>query len=261
MNIRRNREYVRNGLWNRYRYNLTTGLGENGARITGCKDHIALSRQTAGEGMVLLENNGYLPLKEGTTVALFGIGTVEYIKGGGGSGQVYPAYVKNLFEGFSEKAPRIQVYEPVSRFYYDYAKTHFEADGNANFLAEPEIPGELVAEAAKNADTAIIMIHRYSTEGADRSPEKGDFYLTDTEQAMVNAVTAAFPHSIAVLDVGGMVDVSWIRENPKIDGALLAWQAGMEGCGAIADILCGDVNPSGKLTMTFPKATPFPKAA
>ena len=139
----------------------------------------------------------------------------------------------------------------MSRFYYDYAKARFEADGASNFLAEPEIPSALVAEAAKNADTAIIMIHRYSTEGADRSPEKGDFYLTDTEQAMVNAVTAAFPHSIAVLDVGGMVDVSWIRENAKIDGALLAWQAGMEGCGAIADILCGDVNPSGKLVETF----------
>ena len=251
MNIRRNRELVRQGRWNRYRYNLTTGLGENGARLTGCDDHIRLSRQVAGEGMVLLENNGHLPLKNGTTVALFGIGTVEYIKGGGGSGQVYPAYVRSLYEGFAEKAPRVQVYEPVSQFYYDYAAARLNAPDSGNILPEPEVPVTLIAEAAQHADTAIILIHRYSCEGADRSSEKGDFYLTDAEQQMVSAVTAAFPHSIAVLNVGGMVDVSWIRENPKIDGALLAWQAGMEGCCAIADILCGDVNPSGKLVDTF----------
>ena len=251
MNIRRKREYVRQGRWNRYRYNLTTGLGENGQRLTGSAAHIALSRTVAGEGMVLLENNGHLPLKSGAAVALFGIGTIEYIKGGGGSGMVYPAYVKNLYEGFSEKAPYVTIYEPVSQFYYNYAEAHLNAPDSGNILPEPEVPQELIADAAKNADTAIILIHRYSLEGADRSPEKGDFYLTDTEQQMVTAVTERFSHSVVVLNVGGMVDTAWIRENPKIDGALLAWQAGMEGCGAIADILCGDVNPSGKLVDTF----------
>ena len=251
MNIRRKHELVRNGKWSRYRFNLTTGLGENGARLTGCDAHISLSRTVAGEGMVLLENNGHLPLREGTTVALFGIGTMEYIKGGGGSGQVYPAYVKNLYESFMEKAPRISLYEPVSRFYYDYAEAHLNAPGGGNILPEPEIPQALVTEAAEAADTAVIVIHRYSLEGIDRSSEKGDFYLTDTEQQLVSAVTEAFRHSVVVLNVGGMVDTAWIRNNPKIDSALLSWQAGMEGCGAIADILCGDVNPSGKLVDTF----------
>ena len=169
MNIRRNRECVRNGLWNRYRYNLTTGMGENGQRLTGYKDHIALSRQVSGEGMVLLENNGYLPLKEGTTVALFGIGTMEYIKGGGGSGQVYPAYVKNLFEGFSEKAPRIQFYEPVSQFYYDYAKARFEADGASNFLAEPEIPSALVTGCTYKLFGALLRPSTRHTIKPDRT--------------------------------------------------------------------------------------------
>ena len=63
MNIRRKHELVRNGKWSRYRYNLTTGLGENGQRLTGSAAHIALSRTVAGEGMVLLENNGHLPLR------------------------------------------------------------------------------------------------------------------------------------------------------------------------------------------------------
>ena len=86
MNVRRTKEIVKGERWSRYLYNLTTNLGENGQRLTGCPEHIALSRKVAGEGMVLLENNGILPLQAGTTVALFGTGTMEYITGGGGSG-------------------------------------------------------------------------------------------------------------------------------------------------------------------------------
>ena len=261
MNILRPDAKVHSEKWARYRYNLTTNLGEKGSRLTGCDAHIALSRKVAQEGMVLLENNGLLPLKAGTSVALFGVGSLEYIQGGGGSGRVFPAYVRNIYEGFLEKAPRIRVFEPLTRFYYDYAEPQVASLGSRNIIPEPSVPAELLAEARKNADVAIIVIHRFSGENWDRSAQKGDFYLTDEEQQLVDAVTAAFPHSVAVLNVGGMVDVSWIRENPKIDGALLAWQAGMEGGLAVADILCGDVNPSGKLVDTFAKAfSDYPSA-
>ena len=254
--------------WARYEYNLTTPLGENAKYITGSPEHIALSRKVATEGMVLLENNGTLPLKDGTTVSLFGIGTLDYVKGGGGSGRVYSAYVRDIYEGFQCKAPRIHIYEPVTKFYLDYATpmlhgfTDSERDpwidvpsGNQEeaLYSEIDIPADLIADAAKHSDIAVITIHRFSGESWDRSSEKGDFYLTDTEQKMVDDVTAAFNHSVVVLDIGGMIDVSWIKNNPKIDAALLAWQAGMEGGLAIADILCGDVNPSGKLTDTFAK--------
>lgn len=257
MNIMRSTAKVFEGKWARYSYNLTNNIGPEGKRLTGCPEHIALSRQVAGEGMVLLENNGLLPLKEGTTVALFGVGTLEYIQGGGGSGQVFPAYIRNLYEGFAEKAPRFRIFEPLSQFYYDYAAPLIAAQTDGNLMAkpsvlsEPKVPQALLADAAANADVAIIAIHRYSGEAWDRSAQKGDFYLTDEEQALIDDVTAAFSHCVAVLNVGGVVDVSWIRNNPKIEGALLAWQAGMEGGCAIADILCGDVNPSGKLTDTF----------
>ena len=251
MNIRRQQDIVKAERWNRYKYNLTTNIGENGTRISGCPDHIALSRKIAGEGMVLLENNGFLPLKAGTRVALFGTGTLEYIQGGGGSGEIYPAYVRNLYEGFQEKAPEISIYEPLTQFYYDYASSRIETLGPKEILSEPEVPAELLADAARNADVAILVIHRYSGEDWDRSAEKGDFYLTDMEEKLVQDVTGTFTHTVVVLNVGGMVDTSWIRSNPNIDGALLAWQAGMEGGLAIADILCGDVNPSGRLTDTF----------
>ena len=254
MNIIRKSCKVEQGRWARYICNLTTNIGENGERITGCKEHIDLSRKVATEGMVLLENNGLLPLKENTTVSLFGIGTIDYAKGGGGSGMVYSEYVRNIYEGFMCKAPKISVYEPVTKFYYDYALPILPDYHVDKILLEPEeVPAELIKEAAKNSDVAVITIHRYSQEGFDRSSEKGDFYLTDTEQKMIDDVTEAFEHSVVVLNVGGMIDVSWIKNNPKIDAALLAWQAGMEGGLAIADILCGDVNPSGKLTDTFAK--------
>ena len=261
MNVTRQSHKVNPQKWNRYRFNLTTPLGEGGKQLTGCAEHIALSRKIATEGMVLLENNGLLPLQSGTKVALFGVGTLEYIKGGGGSGQVYPAYVRNIYEGFAQKAPRITVYEPLTQFYCDYAAPLVDTLESNEILAEPTVPAELLQNAAEHADVAIILIHRYSGESWDRSAEKGDFYLTDREQKLVDDVTAAFSHSVAVLDVGGMVDTDWIRNNPKIDGALLAWQAGMEGGLAIADILCGDANPSGKLVDTFAKTfSDYPSA-
>ena len=105
MNITKSSAIVRPGRFSRYRYNILSALGKDGSRLTGCKEHIALSRRASQEGMVLLENNGYLPLAQGITVALFGVGSLEYIKGGGGSGQVYPAYVRNLYEAFKEKSP------------------------------------------------------------------------------------------------------------------------------------------------------------
>ncbi len=241
--------------WARYKYNLTTNLGENGKRLTGCEEHIALSKAVAEEGMVLLENNGLLPLQEGTTVALFGVGSLDFVKGGGGSGRVFPAYTRNVYEGFAAKKPRFGIYEPLSQYYYDYALTQCEADPRIhNYFAlvqEREVPVKLMSDAAKNADVAVIVIHRYSGEASDRKAEKGDFYLTDTEQKLVDDVTAVFAHSVVVLNVGAIVDTEWIKNNPKIDAALLAWQPGMEGGLVVADILCGDVNPSGKLVDTF----------
>ena len=217
MEIMRKNAMVKTDRWTRFRYCLTSGLGENGVTVTGSKEHIALSRRVAEEGMVLLENNGILPLKKGTTVSLFGIGSLDYVKGGGGSGMVYSAYYRNLYEGFMTKADSIKVYEPVTKYYYDYAVPRLHEYDENRLFDEIDVPTELVKEAAENSDIAIISIHRFSGEGWDRSASKGDFYLTDTEQKMVDDVTAAFDHSVVVLNVGGMVDVSWIKNNPKIE--------------------------------------------
>lgn len=253
MDVTRQIAKVQEEKWARHRYNLTTGIGEGGARVTGSAAHLALSKAVAAEGMVLLKNEGILPLKRGTTVALFGIGSLDYVKCGGGSGRVFNKHATNLYEGLCAKSEQISLYEAPTKFYYDYIAPQLATYSSEKLFPEIEMPAELVEDAAKHADVAIVTIHRFSGEGQDRTAEKGDFFLNEIEEDLVQKVTHAFPHTVVILNVGGMIDVSWIKEDPKIDAALLAWQAGTEGGAAMADILCGNVNPSGKLSDSFAK--------
>ncbi len=259
--------------WIRARYQPNLPL--NGSqRVTASPEHIALSRQAAREGAVLLKNNGnLLPLAPDARVALFGKGSFDYVKGGGGSGDVTVVYVKNLYDGLKEEG--ISLYEPLSDFYRDYVEQRYEAGDVPGLMAEPELPQSLVDSARGNADVAVIVLSRFSGEGWDREPvfyqepdypwpdelnmprkakavfPRGDYYLTEEERAMVNQVCAAFDKVAVVLNVGGVVDVSWFCEDDRISSALLAWQGGMEGGGAIAALLTGKANPCGKLPDTF----------
>lgn len=264
------------GKWQRILYQPALPLGSR--RVTGSEEHIALSRKAAGEGMVLLKNEtGLLPLAKGTKVALFGKGTVDYVKGGGGSGDVTVAYVRSLYEGMKSKEAegKLSVYHELADFYEKEMKQQYENGALPGMTVEPEVPEKLLAGAKAFTDTAIISISRFSGEGWDRTCaeqeegyelfeeeekqknlsksvfENGDFYLTKAEQAMVELVKKNFSRIAVVLNVGGMVDTSWFFADPAIPSVLMAWQGGMEGGLAAADLLCGDVNPSGKLTDTF----------
>ena len=268
----------------RYMYPGCRPLGKGGTQITGCKEHIELSKRAATEGMVLLKNeNNALPLKRGERIALFGQASVNYIKGGGGSGDVYCSYVRNVYDGFAikENEGKVLVFDGLREYYKKHVekeRIRIKAETESllpgiykiqNMLelgirlgefyrniqiSEPEIPDELFEEASRFADTAVITLNRYSGEDWDRSSEKGDFYLTDEEYALVKRVKSAFKKCVVVLDVGGIVDSEWFINDSDIGAVLLAWQAGMEGGLAIADILAGDVNPSGKLADTFAKS-------
>jgi beta-glucosidase len=242
--------------WQRYKFMPVRPLGEDGKIVTGSKEHIALSRKVAAEGMVLLKNeNRLLPLKRGSQVALFGKASVDYVKGGGGSGDVTVAYVRNLCDGMEEKAAegKVNIFAPLHEFYRENVASQRAAGKEPGFTVEPEIPAALLEQAAMECDTAVISICRFSAEDWDRKgvPNDGDFYLSLEEQKMVSDASSHFDRIVVVLNVGGMVDTSWFACNPKIGAVLLAWQGGMEGAMAEADILCGDVNPSGKLTDTF----------
>ena len=261
--------------WIRARFQPGLPLGEDGRRVTAGKKHIALSRKAAREGMVLLKNEGnVLPLLRGCKVALFGKATVDYVKGGGGSGDVTVSYVRNLVDGFVEQIGKEAVFPGTVRFYQEYVARQYAEGWVPGMIAEPAVPEMLLREARAFTDTAVISISRYSGEGWDRkSPramierkepvtgdpvsmsdvlfEKGDFYLSDAERRMVQTVSAAFEKTVVVLNTGGMMETACFRDNPRIQGLLLAFQGGMEGGCAAAELLTGMESPSGKLTDTY----------
>ena len=262
--------------WQRIQYQPNLPLYPGRERVTGSAEHIALSRRAAGEGMVLLKNeNDTLPLKRGTRVALLGKASVDYVKGGGGSGDVTVAYTHNLCDGMrvKEAEGKVEVYGPLEDFYRKEIARQYADGAVPGMTREPELPEELLRGAAAFADTAVLSICRYSGEGWDRRTqqtdeeswdyvrhmmdlsrqifEQGDYNLTVAEGRLAEAARKYFRRVIIVLNVGGMVDSTWFRSDPRIDSVLLAWQGGMEGGLAEADILCGDVNPSGKLSDTL----------
>ncbi|MBP3560719.1 MAG: glycoside hydrolase family 3 C-terminal domain-containing protein [Clostridia bacterium] len=270
----------------RFRYQPCKPLGEDGRCVTASLKHIALSKEAATEGMVLLKNdNKALPLKKGEKIALFGKATIEYIKGGGGSGDVNCPYIRNIADGFKSKEAegKVSVYMPLVDFYKEYVEkesvnvltqeqinARWDIVNNMEFcterddmtydtfaamhVKEAEVPYSLIEDAGKNADTAIITLSRFSAEGVDRRPQGGDYYLSDLEKELIDNVTKNFNKVIIIINSGAQIDCEYFAENDKVQGILFGWQGGMEGGSAIADLLCGDVNPSGKLVDTIAKS-------
>ena len=225
------------------------------------KAHAAVTRQSATEGMVLLENNGALPLKDVKKVAVFGNTAYTWIAGGTGSGDVNRAYTVNLLDGL--KNAGFEANEDLKATYEKW----FEDENKRNEAANAErakawlpklLPGEMnvdpavLAEQAKTQDVALIAIGRISGEGSDRPV--ADFELNDAEKALIKNVTAAFhavgKKAIVILNIGGVIESASWKNIP--DAVLCAWQGGQEGGNSVADVISGKANPSGKLPMTWP---------
>jgi len=239
--------------WQRARYMPCFPLGDHQSRITECEKHIQLSRKAAAEGSVLLKNDNHiLPFQKGTKVAIFGKGQIDYVKGGGGSGNTVVSYVRNIYQGLKMKSKHLQIFDPLSFYYQNYVDEQYRLGGKNGMLEEAGIPQDLLTQAKDFTDTAIITICRYSTETEDRRNDKTDhyYYLSESEMQMVETVTAHFANVIVLLNVGAMINTSWFANNPKISSAIMLWQGGMEGGLAAADLLTGEVNPSGKLVDT-----------
>ena len=201
--------------WTRARYQPVLPLGKDGKRITACEEHITLSKEAAKEGMVLLKNEGnVLPLKKGTKVALFGKATFDYVKGGGGSGDVTVSYSRNLYEGFLAVAGREAVFDDLAQFYKKNVAEQYGDGKQPGMTEEPKLPEELCRKARAFSDTAVISICRFSGEGWDR--DSRDYELTPQERAMVETVKSFFDKVIVVLNVGGIVDTEWFREEKGI---------------------------------------------
>ena len=252
--------------WQRLLYQPNLPLGKNGERMTACKEHIELSKEAAKEGMVLLKNEKQLlPFSAGTRLALFGKATFDYVKGGGGSGDVTVSYIKNLYDGLKGLKEPVYLFEETVAFYREDIRKQYAEKKEPGLTVEPELPEELCKKARAFTDTAVISICRFSGEGWDRTStydkkkndnplfEDGDFYLSHAEQAMVNLVKKYFDKIVVVMNVGGMVDTDWFANDNKIGAVLMAWQGGMEGGSAAAELLFGISTPSGKLSDTFAK--------
>ena len=224
--------------------------------------HARVAYEAGVEGVVLLKNNGALPVGKDARIALFGTGQIETIKGGTGSGDTHPRYVISILDGMRERRLRIDeelaethrryLAEIRSRAEYRIEKTMFGEVFKPvpqDFLSEEEI-----GRFAEGNDAAVIVISRISGEGYDRKPVKGDFYLSDDERTLVERVSKAFHQHgkkvVAVLNIGSPIEVASWRN--MVDGILLAWQAGQETGRIVADIVSGERNPSGRLPTTFP---------
>ena len=263
-NVRRMLEYiVKTPRFKGYKYSSEPNL----------KAHAAITRQSSTEGMVLLKNDGALPVRNLKTVALFGVNSYDFMSGGLGSGAVNVGYSVDMVTGLKNigVATTPQLTE-IYQNYVKYAKAKLKADKNPMMwfldqgqpkLDEIEITERCVAGEEPKADAAIITIGRQAGEGMDRQID-GEFNLSKIEQDMIFRVSDAFHAKgkkvIVIINSGSVMETASWRD--RVDAILVAWQPGIEGGNSVADILTGKVNPSGKLTMTWPiAATDHPSTA
>ncbi len=226
------------------------------------KANAQISRWAATESMVLLKNESkVLPIEKGASIAVFGNNALDLVAGGTGSGDVNRMYTVPLADGLFRAGYSLNanVYSAYSN-YMAAEQAKKPARTLMEELMSPPSPivemtasSELIQKAAAQSSIAIISIGRNAGEGNDRKVVD-DYTLTAKEQVLVKSVSDAFHANnkkvVVVLNIGGVVDVTKWRD--QVDGILLAWQPGLEGGNALADIISGKVNPSGKLSTTFP---------
>ncbi|WP_305142778.1 glycoside hydrolase family 3 protein [Coprococcus sp. OM06-25] len=214
------------------------------------------AREMAAEGLVLLKNdNKALPLKQGETVSVFGRMQNHYYKSGTGSGgMVNVAKVVGIIDALNE-CKDVNVNQKLAETYAAWDKEHPVELGlgwgqEPWSQAEMPVTEELVQEAAGESDSAIVIIARTAGEDKDNTLEKGAFMLTDIETDMLRLVRENFQKMIVLLNVGGLIDMSFL-DTISPDACMYVWQGGMVGGYGVADVLVGDVSPSGKLTDTI----------
>lgn len=199
-------------------------------------EHDELVLQAAREGAVLLKNDrNVLPLSPGSYVNIFGVGAVVFRLGCLGAGKINPRYGIGVKEGI-EKYSSLKLNEELYKFYAN-EKNVFP-------------PKDLVARAKQLSNTAVIFISRVSSEAHDVLPDKGGYYLTDEERQLIQKVSENFEYIAVILNVAYPIEMKWIEEY-NVDAVLLTGLSGMAGGRALAEILEGKVNPSGKLPNTW----------
>lgn len=225
------------------------------------KEHIGLLRDSLAECTLFLRQNGAFPLETPGRIAAYGNGVRHTVKGGTGSGEVNSRYSVNVEQGLKGAGFTIttgrwldafdQVEQDAQKAFVKEIKERAKKkhtmailEGMGAVMPQPEYDLPLDGEG----DTAIYVLSRISGEGNDREPIPGDIRLTDSEAKTILALDAKYEKFMLVLNVGGVVDLTPVKE---VSNILVLSQLGVETGSVLADILLGRANPSGKLTTTW----------
>ncbi len=241
-----------------------------------------ISRAAAAEGMVLMKNEGILPLSSEKTVSIYGNGVSHMIKGGTGSGDVNEREVVSVQEGLDQagiclinkenalSAPKKRTADQLAwRDHILELLKNVSAGSGMEFFRimreNPFVEGEynpIIEEDVKRSDIVIYIISRIAGEGRDRFNKPGDYELSEQEKEELNTLSAWNENIVVLINTGGQIDLTDILSNSSVKAILYMSQGGMEAGNAVADVLTGKVVPSGKLTSTWSKNySDFPSSA
>ena len=228
--------------------------------------HRALAREAAGEGIVLLKNEGLLPLKKDGKIALYGAGASRTVKGGTGSGDVNERHSVTIAEGLKDAGFQLTTEDWIQDFEDRYMRAKYawrdeilekyQKTGDprkffAVYSTTPFVVPVGGPAAKTDADTAVFILSRVAGEGADRQRGAGDYMLRPEEHDLLKGICGLYENVAVIVNAGGAVDLSFMDEFTNIKALLFVSQPGMEGGRAVADVLNGTVNPSGRLTDTW----------
>lgn len=210
----------------------------------------------AEEGVVLLKNDGVLPIKADDEIAVFGRTQINWFCVGYGSGGDVKAPYKTSFATALKNQNEIKINGDVMSVYEDWCAKHVPDEGFWGHwpysFKEMPVTLDFVRKARESSNVAFVVIGRSAGEDREQKLKDGSFYLTKDELQLIDKVTAVFEKTVLVLDVGNVIDFEEIDEfGDRISAIVLAWQGGMESGRALCNVLSGKVNPSGRLTDTI----------
>ncbi len=244
-------------------------------------DNRNLSRMAADEGVVLLKNSGILPVTRDKKIAIYGNGIAKIMKGGTGSGDVNERAVVSMLEGLLTAGYTVVNEDSARKLMADFAKSEedrriktmekleeLKGSSDMEFLnvitntkGSRVKPIHVTESELQEAYAAVVIISRVAGEGQDRFEEVGDYYLTEEEIDTINQIEKYNQNIILLINTGAQIDISEMSKRESIKGIVYISQPGMEAGHVIADIISGQVNPSGKLTTTWSRAySDFPNA-
>ena len=223
----------------------------------------AMSQEVESEGIVLLENNGALPLGAGAKVNVFGVGSEQFVYGGTGSGSADESSNVTFLQGLANAG--LEANPDLVAFYEENSVAAADmgivgTDWNLYELPQSAYPADLLAGARDYSDTAIVVFTRRGGEGSDlpmdmaaySGSEAGRHYLelTPDEEDLLSMVKDGFDNVIVVINAANAMELGFLEDG--VDAAIWVGAPGSAGCNAIGDVLSGAVNPSGHLVDTYP---------